>query len=116
MYVAGQFDSNVITFGSTLQLNNPSFSDGFVARFGAGGVGLPEAADAAALTLFPNPAHHTATLTGATAPTATLLDGLGRAVRTWPLAPGAADLDLRGLAPGLYTVRAGAMARRLVVE
>ncbi len=80
------------------------------------GVGLPET-QTVPLTLTPNPAHHTVRLTGPTSPTATLLDALGRTVRTWPLAPGEpADFDLRGLSAGLYTVRAGTAARRLVVE
>ena len=47
---------------------------------------------------------------------ATLLDGLGRVVRTTPLTAGAATLDVRGLASGLYMVRCGGAARRLVVE
>ncbi len=80
------------------------------------GVGLPETASSpTAFTLAPNPAHHTVRLTGSTAPTATLLDALGRTVREWPLTA-SAELDVRGLAPGLYTVRAGTAVRRLVIE
>lgn len=69
-----------------------------------------------AFTLAPNPAHTTATLTGASGPTAALLDGLGRVVRTVPLAGGAATLDVRGLPAGLYLVQVGGAARRLMVE
>ncbi|MBC7449360.1 MAG: IPT/TIG domain-containing protein, partial [Hymenobacteraceae bacterium] len=80
---------------------------------------LGTTADAAAgqsLLLYPNPARETVTLRGATAPTAILLNGLGRPVRTWHLQPGSSTLDLRGLPMGLYTVRAGITTRQLVVE
>ncbi|UOQ97777.1 T9SS type A sorting domain-containing protein [Hymenobacter sp. 5317J-9] len=77
-------------------------------------------------TLSPNPARTTATVQlqatpGAATATLTLLDALGRAVRTQQATPGArAELDLRGLTPGHYALRvsAGTEAgtRRLVVE
>ena len=76
--------------------------------------------------LYPNPAHATATvqlppIPGPATATLTLLDALGRALRTQTAATNArTDLDLAGLAPGLYAlrVRAGAetATRRLVVE
>ncbi|MBF9221689.1 T9SS type A sorting domain-containing protein [Hymenobacter ruricola] len=80
-------------------------------------------------SLAPNPAHTTATVTlpalpGAPTATLALLDALGRAVfvQTVPL-PAAGlrhELDLRGLAPGLYALRvttgAETATRRLVVE
>ena len=47
---------------------------------------------------------------------ATLFDGLGRVVRVVALSAGATTLDVRGLAAGLYVVRCGRVARRLVVE
>ena len=47
---------------------------------------------------------------------AILLDGLGRVVRVVALTQGAATLDVRGLAAGLYVVRCGGVTRRLVVE
>ena len=86
-----------------------------------------EAALAALVGLFPNPAHHAATLTlpaeaSRAAGTVRLLDGLGRSVRTLPLPAGTTRLalDLAGLPPGLYTVQvlAGplALAKRLLVE
>ena len=75
--------------------------------------------------VFPNPARGRATvqLPATAGPPATLalLDALGRAVRTQTAAPGTAvELDLRGLAPGLYAVRvtvgATTATRKLVVE
>ena len=81
---------------------------------------------AASLTLFPNPAHGRATVQvpavpGATTATLTLLDAPGRTLRTQTAATNAkAELDLAGLAPGLYAVRVQAggstATRRLVVE
>ncbi len=80
--------------------------------------GLPEAATAASFTLAPNPASRTVRLSGAPAGPLTLTDALGRRVRTATIAAGQPEitLDLVGLAPGLYLVRCGGQARRLVVE
>ncbi|GAB3860966.1 hypothetical protein GCM10028822_39720 [Hymenobacter terrigena] len=90
---------------------------------------VPTGAPRAALALYPNPAHATATVQlppAATATTSvlTLSDALGRLHRTQTVAVPAAgrllDLDLTGLAPGMYVVRlvgAGtARTQRLVVE
>ncbi len=83
-----------------------------------------------AVGVFPNPAHRAASLVlpavpGATQARLTLLNALGQAVRAQlvPLAAAGdthAQLDLAGVAPGLYTLRvaAGSQAasQRLVVE
>ena len=90
------------------------------------------AALAAQLGLFPNPAHHAATLV---VPAAllrqagllTLSDAAGRAVRQRYVSSAAggaaearAELDLAGLPPGVYWLRllssAGPLTKRLVVE
>ncbi len=95
-------------------------------------LGARNAALAAQLGLFPNPAHRRATLT---VPAAllrqagllSLLDGLGRVAQQRFLtpAPGRAtdtrtELDLTGLPAGIYTLRLlsseGPLTRRLVVE
>lgn len=78
------------------------------------------------LAVLPNPAYGRATVQvpavpGAATATLTVLDALGRTLRTQPAALNArASLDLTGFAPGLYAVRmqAGATTatRRLVVE
>lgn len=73
---------------------------------------------------YPNPAHGTTTvhLPASTGPaTLTLLDALGRVVRTQAAAPSTdCPLDLAGLAPGVYALRVQAGAalavRQLVVE
>ena len=83
----------------------------------------------AGLALFPNPAHTATTVRlpavpGTVAATLTLLDALGRAVRTLqvplPAAGATAEVPLAGLAPGLYRLRvqAGGQqgSRALAVE
>jgi len=73
----------------------------------------------AGLHLFPNPATAAATLTGALPGTAVqVLDALGRLVAATPAdATGTARLMLpAGLPAGVYVVRAGSQAARLVVE
>lgn len=86
---------------------------------------LGTAAQASPLLLSPNPAHHTATVllpafAPAEARALSLRDALGREVRCFAPGPGAAGtpykMDLTGLAPGLYLLRAGASSARLVVE
>jgi sarcosine oxidase gamma subunit len=75
------------------------------------------AAAGAALVVVPNPATGRVQLTlPPTAPSAELLDALGRLVRTVPATAGVATLDVAGLAPGLYLVRAAGQVARLVVE
>ena len=71
---------------------------------------------ATGLSLYPNPAHGAATLTGALpAATVTVLDALGRVViRATADASGTAALG--GLAQGLHLMRAGASSVRLAVE
>jgi endoglucanase Acf2 len=76
-------------------------------------------ASAGGLALFPNPAHTSATLTGAKPGTAVqLLDALGRSMAiTTADAAGMATLSLpAGLPPGVYVVRAGTQALRLLVR
>lgn len=69
------------------------------------------------LTLCPNPAASGALVNGAIPHTSgQVLDALGRCVATFTTdATGAAQVQA-GLAPGVYVVRAGASAARLVVE
>ncbi|UOQ72587.1 PQQ-dependent sugar dehydrogenase [Hymenobacter cellulosilyticus] len=70
------------------------------------------ATKAAKLSVWPNPAQGTVTLrlpTASAAPMqATVLDALGRVARTTQFAAGQAELQLNivGLAPGIYAVRA----------
>ena len=73
----------------------------------------------AGLALFPNPSHGAVTLTGAVPGTlVTVFDALGRLVTSAPAdAAGTAALRLpAGLPAGVYVVRCGARALRLVVE
>ena len=78
------------------------------------------------ISLTPNPAHGRATvqlppIPGTATAILTLLDALGRTLRTQPAATNAkTELDLIGLSPGLYAVRVQAggstATRRLMVE
>ena len=116
LVVTGGFNNSTLAFGATTLTANPGYNRAFVARLDVvTGLGGPAPAPTSLFTLAPNPAHRSVRLTGTAAPTATLLDGFGRTVRTWRV-PASGALDLSGLAPGLYTVRAGSQARRLVVE
>ena len=80
-------------------------------------------------SVYPNPAHASATLLlpvalrGTAATAVAVVDNLGRTVYTRTLAAGTAetlDLPLAGLAPGVYSVQAhttaGLVAKRLVVQ
>ena len=80
-------------------------------------------------SVYPNPAHASATLLlpvalrGTAATAVAIVDNLGRTVLTRTLAAGTAetlDLPLAGLAPGVYSVQArtaaGLVAKRLVVQ
>ena len=99
----------------------------FSTALGTAGTPLAAAVPTAAATasaelqVYPNPARGTITVElgkGATAAPLLLLNALGQAVLSRPaLAAGqAAQLSLAGLAPGLYVVRCGTLAQRLVVE
>ncbi|WP_375416981.1 PQQ-dependent sugar dehydrogenase [uncultured Hymenobacter sp.] len=79
------------------------------------------AAPTPALTLYPNPARQQVRVQlPATGARLTLLDATGRQVRELALVGASADLELAGLTPGLYVLRAvtaaGVSTRRLVVE
>ena len=118
VYVAGLCFGD-ITFGATTLPSTGRFSGNiFLARLSPPPTGLPAETAAPAFTLAPNPAHHTATLTGlAPGAAVTLLDGVGRTVRQEQAdAAGTTTLDVRGLPTGLYLVRAGGATQRLVVE
>lgn len=115
--VTGFFQSPTVSFGATTLVNTTVGNVSIFLTRLSGTTGLPETAAPAGLMLFPNPARTTVQLAGAPGATATLLDGVGRRVRTVPVsAAGTATLDVRALPAGLYLLRAGAATRRLVVE
>jgi hypothetical protein len=84
----------------------------------AAAVGLAEETAIAPLQAWPNPVHQSVRIRGlyATTGNVVVIDALGRTVGQQPAAGAEIDLDLRGLTPGLYTVRAGAQAVRVAVE
>lgn len=116
-----------VGFGTLPPVASPfGNSLGFVAALAGNALATAGVGEPTSLALFPAPAHGRATvqlpaMPGAATATLTLLDALGRAIRTQTAATGStAELDLAGLAPGLYAVRVAAGAstatRRLVVE
>lgn len=131
IYVGGSFDSPGVSFGNVVVFGQSfPYTTGFLASLtdptltATAPVLHPET-----IGLAPNPAHATATVQfppvpGAATATLTLLDALGRTVRTRTVAvPGTGlryELDLTGLAPSLYALRVTAgtqtATRRLVVE
>lgn len=115
VYATGYFTSPTLAVGPTT-LTNTVGNGFFLARLSSATLGSAPTVPTASLTLVPNPARETVMLTGASALTAEVLDALGRVVRNQSLPAGTGILDLRGLAPGLYTVRAGTATRRLAVE
>lgn len=120
VYVGGAFYSATANFGSfTLQNQaGTNLNTGFIASIIDPLLANPCELSSSNITLAPNPAHTTVALTGCSPdePTATLFDVLGRVVRTVSLTAGAVTLDVRELPAGLYVVRAGVAAQRLVVE
>ncbi len=122
VWIGGRLEGR-ISFGGTTLVSDGA--DGFLANTGLV-LGLPEAAGPAAaeLNIWPNPAGAETPVQvqlGAVAGSARpvqLLDALGRVVRTATIAAGerAALVPVAGLAPGVYVVRAGGAARRLVLR
>ena len=109
-------------------VSNPNgITRDFVLSASCGPLAVRAAGLAAQVQLYPNPAHHAATLTlpaGLRRPAGgvTLSNALGQVVREYP-APGSAgstELDLTGLAAGVYTLRLttaqGPVSKRLLVE
>lgn len=95
-------------------------SDLWIASYSRGLLGTADAAVArvGGFRLAPNPAASSVRLIGAPAGLVIVFDGLGRVVRTATAAGGTAEtgVSVEGLPAGLYVVRAGGQARRLVVE
>ena len=110
-------------FGATTLVSPFTNSLGFVAALAGNVLATAGPARLAGAALFPNPAHGRATvrLPAGIAPAVfTIVDAVGRVVRTQAATAGDAALDLDGLVPGLYAVRvtAGAVGATqwLVVE
>ncbi len=128
LYVTGSLHGG-LTLGSNALLGTPASAptaadggDLFLGKLLHATVLAARPAAAVRFAVSPNPAHGLATLLlAAPAPTAgqaTVADALGRTVRTVAVPAGAASVpvDLTSLAPGLYLLRCGAAAARLVVE
>lgn len=113
VYVSGGFRGTA-TFGSYTLTTTASPQAGYLASLlDATLLAAVPASPAVPLTAFPNPAHGTLAvqLPAPLLARCTLLDALGRPVRHYPAASGSRQqLDVSGLAPGLYTLRLTAAA------
>jgi hypothetical protein len=129
LYVSGHIQSPTASFGSTA-LTNPNINAfpspdanplGYLASLTDPTLTATVPGHSLApAQLYPNPAHHTATLhlPAGTAPAPlTLTDAQGRTVRRYPAPAGMeTTLDLQGLPAGLYLLRGVGPAQRLAVE
>jgi hypothetical protein len=125
VYVAGTV-APPATFGALTVASSGSARTSFVGVLAAGPLAASKATPLVGLELYPNPAHGRATVQvpavpGAPIATLTVLDAMGRTLRTQSAATNArAELDLTSLAPGLYAVQVAAggqlATQRLVVE
>ncbi|MGI4869755.1 MAG: T9SS type A sorting domain-containing protein [Janthinobacterium lividum] len=89
----------------------------YIARYIPAGAQLAALAQASELVLLPNPTYGAATLLGAGAGTLVqVFDVLGRVAATATADAEGTTLLPAGLVPGVYLVRAGAAATRLVVQ
>ena len=80
-----------------------------------GNEGIATAA-AAQVSIYPNPATGSITISGAAAGSADLYDMSGRRVATATLAEGRATMNLDGVAAGIYMLRAGSATTKIVVR
>jgi hypothetical protein len=125
VYVGGEV-SPLASFGNQSITVPTGGATGFLATLASSTLATTIPTTMGGVSLSPNPARGTATvqvppIPGATTATIVVLDALGRRLRTQNVATNAnAELDLAGLAPGLYAVRVqagrSAVVQRLVVE
>lgn len=112
-------DSKIVLYGSfTMVAGQQRIS---LARLSNTLLATTSASSATALSLYPNPAHASAVLALAASPLARIaqvLDATGRVLRAQavPSQANQINLDLGGLPTGVYLVRCGLTAQRLLVE
>lgn len=125
LFATGQLRGTA-TFGASTLTNTSAFGGNvFVAKLSnAGLLGVRQAAGAAPLAFYPNPATAgTAATLRLPAPAATALavvlrDALGRAVAQTTMAAGSQEMAVptAGLAPGFYLLEAGASRAQVIVN
>jgi len=117
LYVAGYFMGSTASFGSLSLTGNGSIQDatGFVARLATSPLATIADHATQGFTLAPNPARGRVQVTGLTpGQPVQVLDAVGRVQSTIQL-PADQTLPLN-LPAGVYVLRSGSQARRLVVE
>jgi hypothetical protein len=133
LYLTGFMRGSLMDFGS-LRLTNPVAAGGHYGGYIASlsdavGLATTSAVSTPAIDVFPNPAHATTQVRlpaaiGSKPTQLTLLDVMGRVIRTQTLAPSSSELphelSLTGVAAGFYLLRlegaASSTTCRLVVE
>jgi hypothetical protein len=121
VYIAGNFSPLTADFGVVILTNpNPNGPIAFLASLTDPTLTATAPASGTAFSLYPNPAHRTATLclpAGAAPAPLILCDAQGHTVRCYPAPVGTETiLDLYELPAGLYLLRGAGPAQRLVVE
>lgn len=128
LYTVGDVLGTSTTFGNLtvpLVTTNANSSVGYVAEIGDTALPVRSTTITAEDALYPNPAHGAATVrvpaADAASATLTLLDAVGRAVRTQAATSGTTSaFDLTGVAPGIYALRMQAgksvATQKLIVE
>ncbi|RSK46262.1 T9SS type A sorting domain-containing protein [Hymenobacter perfusus] len=112
-FVVGRF-SNSCSFGP-LSLSSAINREAFIARLGTTVLATQLSSSTSTLSLYPNPATDAVMLSGVPVGShVQLFDALGREVRT-ALVMSNATVSVRGLIPGLYTLRAVTVEGRLYV-
>lgn len=109
---AASFDTILIPASAGMQI-------GFLASLAnATLMATTPSSPAAGFMLTPNPARAKTMVTrqGYNSSPLTVVDGVGRTVRSVPASVGPIALDLTGLPPGLYIVRTAGQAAKLIVE
>ncbi|MBC7446627.1 MAG: T9SS type A sorting domain-containing protein [Hymenobacteraceae bacterium] len=119
LYLSGCFASTPTATVGPFTVTSSGLFDAFVTKLtpATAPTGLAGTAATAGLTLWPNPARAAVRVAGARGAPVELLDALGRVVQTEYDGAGTdPTLNLQGVLPGVYMVRAGAAWRRLAVE
>jgi len=118
VYVTGTFNSPAITFGSNT-LTNAGAVNVFIAKYSGTGTGVEEMIGNDEINISPNPATGKFTINlKFKVQNAKLLivDVFGKEVYTTQINSESTEVDLSGVAKGLYFVNVGNEVKKLVIE
>jgi hypothetical protein len=119
-YITGYFQSAIITFGSTTLTNASSnFADIFIAKYSGTGTELEEMFGNNDLKISPNPANGKFTINlkfKVQSAKLLIVDVYGKEVYTTQINTEITEVDLSGIAKGLYFVNVGDVVKKIVIE